>query len=56
MIFDLAEKYYVPLNIHTDESDDPSDLSVLAIADLTEARGLQERVRCPLLLPGSTVN
>lgn len=43
-IFDLAEKYGVPLDIHTDESDDPDDLTILEIAEQVMARGLQGRV------------
>lgn len=43
-IFDLAEKYGVPLDIHTDESDDPEDLTILEIAEQVMARGLQGRV------------
>lgn len=43
-VFDLAERYSVPLDIHTDESDNPGDLTVLEIAAQTEARGLKGRV------------
>lgn len=43
-IFDLAEKYDVPLDIHTDESDNPSDLTILTIAEQTIARGLEGKV------------
>ncbi|NLJ79740.1 MAG: amidohydrolase family protein [Firmicutes bacterium] len=44
IIFDLAEKHDRPLDIHTDESDDPQDLTILEIAKQTVARGLQGRV------------
>lgn len=43
-IFDLAEKYSVPLDIHTDESDNRNDLTVEEIAAQALARGFEGRV------------
>lgn len=43
-VFDLAEKYDVPVDIHCDEIDDPSSRFVEVMAAETTARGMQGRV------------
>ncbi|MTI94653.1 MAG: amidohydrolase family protein [Firmicutes bacterium] len=43
-VFDLAERFAVPLDIHTDESDNPADLTLVEIARQTMARGLEGKV------------
>lgn len=44
LIFELAEKHGCPVDLHTDESDDPNKRTVLYIADKTVEYGLQGRV------------
>jgi cytosine deaminase len=43
-VFDLAEKYGKPLDLHADFSDDPEQLSILEIVDQSMARGMQGQV------------
>jgi cytosine deaminase len=43
-VFDLADKFEKPIDLHADFSDDPKDLTILEIAEHTIARGMQGQV------------
>ena len=44
IIFDLAERFSLPLDVHIDESADPEDLAIIDVAEETIRRNLQGRV------------
>ncbi|SFS62562.1 amidohydrolase family protein [Paenibacillus sp. BC26] len=44
IVFDLAEKYGKPVDLHIDFSDNPSELNILMVAEETINRGYQGRV------------
>ena len=45
-LFDLAEKYDLDIDLHTDETGDPAAHTLRLVAEATIARGYQGRVTC----------
>jgi cytosine deaminase len=43
-VFDLAQEFGAPVDVHIDLSDDPEQLDVVTLAELTMERGMQGRV------------
>lgn len=43
-VFDLAERFDVPVDMHIDETDDPDSLTILELCRQTRERGFQGRV------------
>ncbi len=44
LCFELAEKYGIPVDLHCDETDDPSWRALMAVCDETQRRGFHGRV------------